>query len=587
MNRAGAVRVALVALVAALLMPASAVAGRAIDAGLGCRTAFCASVSADGSRVVFPYHGELIAGAGTWQLYEWHDGKVRSLLAPGLSQGQFLQMEGASADATHVFVSTRAALSPEDTDGSALDVYDIQGGTPSLISTGPLDHPAEQTAAMPFFQGSSPDGSRVFFQDTRALTVEDLDICPSLYERAAGQTRMIAPNPEPPPFPICEWPDFGGLSRDGSHLFFVSGVDLQAGDDEGEDIYQQVGASLTRLATGPEPASNCTKRLRVFASSGNGDTILFSTNGPALPEDTNGTDDLYKRRPDGSFVLVSKGTPAAETCAPSQSVRGVALSADGGTTVFETVAALSPADKDAAPDLYSADDNGAFELLSSGPTDPQVEEPTTIFPDWLSAASEDARTVAFETQQRLVAADRDDSADVYLRAGGLTSLLLEGPPSRPAPTAELSGISADGNTVAFATRAGLVAGDTNRQRDYYLRRIGSKRPVLLSAETTAPAVWIARRAARLPAARVAIRLVCPKAEENGPCRGNLRLAQKRNAKPLGQRAFQIAVGKRKRIVVRLRRPLPPAKQSLVARARGIDSLGNARVSTRTVRFGRR
>lgn len=567
-------------------MPASALAGRPIDANFGCRTAFCASVSPDGSRVVFPQDGELIAGAGAGQLYEWHNGQIRSLLAPGVSQGQFLQMEGASADATHVFVSTRAALSPEDADGSALDAYDIHDGTPSLISTGPLDRPAEQTAAMPFFRGSSPDGSRVFFQDTRALTVEDLDNCPSLYERAAGQTRLIAPNPEPPPYPICDWPDFGGVSRDGSHFFFVSGVDLEAGDDGGADIYQQVGATSTRLTTGPVPGSNCVKRLRSLASSGDGGTILFSTNGPALPEDTNGTDDLYKRRPDGSFVLVSKGTSAAQNCAPTESVRGVALAADGGTTIFETVAALSPADLDAAPDLYSADSNGAFELLSTGPTDPQVEEPTTVLPDWIAAASDDARTVAFETRQRLVAADQDDSADVYLRAGGLTSLLSEGPPSRTAPQAELSGISSDGSTVVFATRAGLVAGDANRDRDYYLRRVGSKRPILLSAETIAPTMRIARRAARLRGARVAIRLACPESERNGPCRGNLRLAPKRDAKPLGQSAFKVGVGERKRIVVRLRQPLPPARRSLFARVRGVDSLGNARVSTRKLRFGR-
>jgi hypothetical protein len=398
---------------------------------------------------------------------------------------------------------------------------------------------------------------------------------------------LVAPNPKPPPYPICESPEFGGVSRDGSHFFFVSGIGLQAGNEERDDLYQQVGAAFTRLTTYPEPEWNCTERPRFVDSSSDGGTILFSTNAAVLPEDTNRTDDLYKRRPDGSFVLVSKGTPGGQGCGAASSIRGVALSADGGTTIFETNAALSPADHDAANDLYSADESGAIELLSTGPTDPQTEEPTTVFPDWIAAASEDAKTVAFETRQGLVDADKDDSADVYVRVGGRTSLLSPGPPSEPSakPAAELSGISGDGSAVVFATRAGLVAGDTNHERDTYMRRIGSKHPVLLSAETIPPRMSVSRRGARLPSGRVAIRLTCPKVEQDGPCHGSLSLAEKRNGKPLGRSAFSIAVGKRKRIVVRLHRTVSPAGGSLVARVLGVDHLGNAHASTSKIRLG--
>lgn len=583
----GVLGLTLVALAMALVVPASAQAGRPIDAGLGCRTALCATLSTDGSRVVFPRPGELIAGAGDRQVYEWREGQLKALLPSGFPPDQWVQLDGVSADAAHVFLTTRAALSPADIDGSGLDIYDLQNGTATLASTGPLDRPGAP-GELPIFQGASPDGSRIFFQDMRALTTEDLDSCPSLYERAAGQTRIVAPNPKPPRHPVCEWARFGGVSGDGSRLFFVSGVGLQAGDEGEDDIYQQVGPTLTRLTTYPQPRWNCVARPSFVASSADGNTILFSTNTPVVPEDTNGNDDLYKRRPDGSFALVSKGTPAGQNCVPSMAVRGVALAADGGRTIFETTAALSPADLDAAADLYAADESGAFELLSTGPTDPHVAEPTTVSPDWVALASADARTVAFETRQRLLAADRDDSLDVYARVGGITSLLSAGPAARSgsrSPWAELAGISADGSTVVFATREGLVAGDTNGERDFYLRRLDAARPVLLSAERMAPKMRVAPGAVRLRLARVAVRLGCPETESNGPCRGTLRLAAGRSGGPLGKSSFSIAVGKRQRIVVRLRKALPPTRRSLLASARGADALGNAALVTRKVRLG--
>jgi len=580
------VGVLVAALAGALLVPATAAAGRGINGTLDCRTVFCAGVSRDGSRIVFPHDGELIAGVGGRQLYEWHGGKIRALLPLGrASERESVELDGVSADATHVFVSTSASLSSDDTDGSDWDVFDLNSGTSSLVSTGPLDGQAG-SGWISSFQGASPDGSRVFFADSRALTAQDLDKCPDLYERSGGETRLIGPNPDPPPPPICEWAAFGGVSGDGSHLFFVSGVELEPGDEQGEDIYQQVGSAFTRLTTYPEPEWNCVESVRFVDASSDGGTILFTTNSAVLPEDTDRADDIYKRRPDGTFVLVSRDTPGGEGCG-SFDGRAVALSADGHTTIFETSAPLSPTDRDSFNDLYSADDNGSIELISTGPTDPGVEEPTNVYPDWIADVSNDAKRVAFETRQQLVKADKDASADVYARADGRTVLISAGPPARPPmkPNAELSGISGDGNAVVFATREPLVAKDTNGERDVYLRRLGSRRPVLLSAETIPPRMVVSRRFSHLSSARIAIRIGCPDAEMNGPCRGTVKLASSRRSQALGRADFRIAVGKRKRIVVSLRHALPPTRHSLIARVRGIDFLGNAMLVVRRVALG--
>jgi hypothetical protein len=565
------------ALVGVLLLPAGAFAGRAVTEP--CQTVFCAGVSGDGSRVVFPFEEELTAGAGHRQIYERSGGAVRPLLPP--STGYWPQLDGVSADATHVFVSTSVPLSPADTDGSGWDVYDLAGGVASLVSTGPLD---PQTAlSSNRFAGASPDGSRVFFESFSKLTADDLDECPDLYQRAGGVTTLVGPNPDPPQLPLCEWAEFGGVSGDGSHVFFVSGVELEPGDEEGEDIYQQVGTALTRLTTYPEPEWNCVESPGFVDSSSDGGTILFTTNSAIVPEDTDRAYDLYKRRPDGTFVLVSRDTPGGEGCGFSGE-RGVALSADGHSEIFETSAQLSPADHDSANDLYRADDNGEVELVSTGPTDAGVAEPTNVSPDWLALVSDDAKVVAFETRQQLVAADKDGAADVYVRVGGRTELVSAGQPGRRGrPAAELLGLSGDGSTVVFATREQLVAKDTDSERDIYLRRLGSKHPILLSAETIPPPMRISRHGKLLPSGEIGIRIGCPKTETSGPCHGEVKLAKGRRGPTIGKASFRIPAGKRMLTSVRPLHSASAARHAAVfVRVRGIDRLGNAATATRRV-----
>ena len=68
-----------------------------------------------------------------------------------------------------------------------------------------------------------------------------------------------------------------------------------------------------------------------------------------------------------------------------------------------------------------------------------------VFPDWVTAVSDDARTVAFETKAPLVADDRDHSMDVYVNVDGTTALASTGPVSGGlGAAAELRGLSADG-----------------------------------------------------------------------------------------------------------------------------------------------
>ncbi len=560
---------------AALTLAAPAWAGRAVTGP--CRTVFCAGVSQDGSRVVFPFEEELTPGAGKRQIYERAAGKTRALLPPGLTY--WPQLGEVSGDATHVFVTTNLSLAPEDTDGYGIDVYDISGGSATLVSAGPFD--AGPGGGFASFMGASLDGARVFFEAFLAPTPG----CPSLFERFAGQTALLATNPSPPSPPVCESAKFGGVSTDGTHVFFTSGAKLEPGDGGGEDIYQRVGTSLARLTTYPEPKGECVEQVKFAGASSDGRTVLFSTTAQVAAEDTDSTADVYKRRPDGTFSLVSRGTDGGSgPCGSFGGDRPVALSADGSTAIFETTSRLSPADSDSSNDLYSADDSGALELLSTGPSDDNADERSAVFPDWLALASGDARRIAFETNQRLVSADRDAAADVYLRAAGQTELVSAGIGRKPvASDAELLAFSADGSAVVFATREPLVASDVDRERDVYLRRSGQERSILLSGETIAPMIQIGRRGSLLRSGRIGIALSCPKSETSGPCRGGLVLKRSRKGARIGAASFQVAPGKRARVAVRLRHgSLVP--RSAFARVRGADALGNARVVTQRIRI---
>jgi hypothetical protein len=598
------------ALFVVLALPASAGAVQGYRAE--CQTAFCGGVSEDGSRVVFPFYEELTEGAERAQVYERVGGVTRALVSypDDPPERTYVNLVGLSADARHAFVSTNLPLAPEDRDGGGTDIYDIFGGVPSLLSTGPLDTQAEPgfgpMSVPAFFMGASADGTRVFMDSIfEGLVPEDTDRCFDVYERFNGQTKLVSTGPTATPsFPegTCDMASYDGLSSDGSHVFFKTGDHLIAEDEGGTDIYQRVGDALAVLTTYPEDIErNCVDVPWFGDASADGTVVLFSTNMPIAPEDTDSTYDVYKRLPDGSFSLVSRGTEGGIGPCGFGGDKPVALSADGDTAIFETTARLSPADGDSSADLYSADESGATSLITTGPADASVDEQVYVPPAWPTDVSDDASHVAFETRQPLVAGDEDEAVDVYLRANGRTELVSIGPLGGNADVnAELLSISGDGETIAFATKERLTDEDTDRRMDFYVSRRGQvvrpgakatasikrqRQTVLISAESIAPRMRIASRA-KLRGGRLAIRLVCPKAEKSGPCRGKLKLANSRRGKALGVASFRIAPGRHKLVRVHLRRRAPQGN-TIFARARSADRLGNSATAIRRVALANR
>jgi NHL repeat-containing protein len=174
---------------------------------------------------------------------------------------------------------------------------------------------------------------------------------------------------------------------------------------------------------------------------------------------------------------------------------------DGRFLLFTTFAALVAGDDDGQQDAYRYDDTtGDMECLScsgDGPFDVDISARWTrnSEPDAARrapAASDDAGTVVFVTPESLVAEDTnrgndqtctsngDDGrgCDVYAWRDGELILVTGGADrfGAAAPAVPGNGVSGDGESVFFTTRAPLVAGDANGVLDLYVARIGGGFP---------------------------------------------------------------------------------------------------------------
>ena len=371
------------------------------------------------------------------------------------------------------------------------------------------------------------------------------------------------------------------------------------GDEGGNDLYERAGSTVTLLTTYPDVDGGCVDTPRFGDSSADGRTVLFSTNIRVVPEDQDRTDDVYRRNPDGGFALVSRGTegpPVGGGCAMFEGETPVAISADGATAVFSTRFSLSPEDRDSSTDLYGVAGAGPPALVTTGPTDPNADSQQQR---WPADVSDDATRVAFETDQPLTAEDTDRRLDVYLRSPGGTELISTGPEADGGERdSNLVGISGNGRTVAFVTTERMTGEDTDRASDIYVRQVdlvpaarprratasklsgASARTLLVSAESIAPRMGVARRGRLLGPRRAALRLACPKTETTGPCHGSIVMRSRGSVVARG--GFKIRVGAHRWVKLRLQRRIDARRMVARLEVRGFDRLRNGHAVGRRV-----
>ena len=428
--------------------------------------------SADGVHVFFDTGEPLVSSDtddcepldplpnGCTDAYE-RAGATTTLLSPAPPGGGTdfgIRTRDTSQDGSRVLIRTQAALVGADTDDET-DLYELSGGTATLISTGP----SGGNGAFEVFSGEmSADGSRVLFVTAEQLVASDSDSTADVYERAGGATSLLSTGPAGGNGAFDA--PFRASSLDGSRVFFETEEPLVASDsDTSQDLYERAGGATSLLSTGPAGGNGAFEALFSGASEG-GTKVFFQTDEALTASDSDSALDIYERS-GGATTLVSTGPSGGNGPFDALFQR---VSADGSRIVFSTAEPIVGADTDGRLDLYQRS-GGVTTLLSTGPSGGNGP-----FDAFFSEMSRDGQRVFFETAEQL-AGDTDAFSDVYEREGGTTTRLSAGPSGggNGAFIAVFLGTSDDGSRVFFSSPEKLVSSDTDNFSDIYVASIGT------------------------------------------------------------------------------------------------------------------
>jgi hypothetical protein len=292
--------------------------------------AFFAGASADGSKVWIKTDETLtFDDADTFDdVYQVSGGGITRISAgPGGGNGDFgAYFDGASQDGSHVFIDTMEPLVAADTDG-AYDIYDVSGGQTTLISTGPNGGNGSFFAA---FRGATPDGSHVFFETYEPLTPGDTDTNQDVYDRSGGTTTLVSTGPAGGNGDVPAL--FQGSSSDGSRVFFGTAESLVATDIDGmPDTYERFAGDTTLISTGLADL-NAGLPVVYDGASADGARVFFETAESLVPTDTDTVQDVYSSSPAGFYPRPKGATPfraalvpAFQACSSPNSSHGAPL----------------------------------------------------------------------------------------------------------------------------------------------------------------------------------------------------------------------------------------------------------------------
>ena len=328
--------------------------------------------------------------------------------------------------------------------------------------------------------GFASDGSREFMTTTQQLVNGDTDASSDLYvcDIPSG---AIAPELPLNPCPNLRRLTVGaaggadvegvvgaasaGVSKDGSHVYFVAGGVLAANRGANDQIAVAGAHNLYVWQTDAEhPAGQITFLARIANLSdvvGNsevqvspdgrylliGTSTPFVSSGPAA--DTDSANDVYRYDSEtGKWLRISTDATGSGGNAEAATTIGFrnAMTADGHLVVFMTAEALAPADANSDTDVYAWHEGQVSLISPDGGGDPGI-----------SASGTD---IFFTTTKQVTAADSDTSSDVYdARIGGGFDLREPGPcegegcrgPNAP-PVSELGagGLGGQGDVQAPA-----------------------------------------------------------------------------------------------------------------------------------------
>ncbi len=301
-------------------------------------------------------------------------------VSPACNAPADVRFMGATPSGSVVFVATAQQLTDDDRD-TAQDLYryDVASGVLSRVSAGPagISAAVRPTAAYP-----SDDGSRVYFV-AGGLLVPGKGVLgePNVYVSDGAGLRFVATliyfDSWAAPASIDTRREDVQLTPDGRRIAFMSSEALTADDtdnrrdlylyDADDDTLERVSgrpgtgngnfdASIAQGTSFIQPTAG--QQLRSLSVDGR--HLFFTTDEALTTDDGNATVDVYEWE-EGDVGLVSSG-------GESTFFRYHTASADGSSVFFGTDASLTPDDDDGGYiDLYVARKGGGFPAPKPSP----------------------------------------------------------------------------------------------------------------------------------------------------------------------------------------------------------------------------
>lgn len=291
---------------------------------------------------------------GARDVYEWTASSGVRLLsdrvASGADQDEAVSFAGRSADGARVFFATAEPLTAAD-DDDARDLYARSGGTTRLVS----DRERSGADAQLSIGGAlaSADGSRAFFVTRESLVEEDSDTAADLYEHSGGTVRIVSDRVQPGADAATDVYTSGlaqtiYVSADGRHVVFATSEPLVAADrNSARDVYERF-AGETRLVSPGSPAGI---DADVDGLSGGGARVFFHTSERISPDDTDPAPDVYERVGGSIYLLSDRAQPGPDD---NQRAFFNGSSTDGTRVDIATAEPLLERDDDARFDVYQA-----------------------------------------------------------------------------------------------------------------------------------------------------------------------------------------------------------------------------------------
>jgi hypothetical protein len=345
--------------------------------------AFFSGINANGSKIWIKTNEALTFDDtdSADDVYEISGGGITRISAgPTGGNGELgAYFDGASEDGSRIFMDTTESLVPQDTD-TAYDIYQLAGGQLTLLTTGPTGGNGDFFAA---FRGATPDGSHVYFETNEQLVAADTDTNQDVYDAFGGQTSLVSTgstggNGDVPAL-------FEGSSADGSRVFFVTAESLVAADLDGmPDVYERTGGDTALVSVGPAGGTAETPVIYDGASR-DGARVYFETAEPLVATDTDPAQDVYSSsavgsyaRPKGASPVRASLVPAYQPCLAANRSHGAPLAFGSCNPPVQASSFLTVGSPDANGKTASSTGSAKLITVNGNPATPADEADLTI-----------------------------------------------------------------------------------------------------------------------------------------------------------------------------------------------------------------